>query len=195
MPWCISNRFEATAKKGLEAELWTVEVFRTCQKYRISRSMFAMKNLNRRDLCIALPALAALGQLAAEAQNASAAGQPQLIHSEIFHYDKLPVTNYANGGSGRAVVHGNLATGEFVEVHETILPAGMMPHAPHRHTHSEFLLIRDGRLEVVSEGQSGEIGPGDVILTASGVLHSLKNIGDTPAHYFVVAVGVQKMLP
>ena len=69
-----------------------------------------------------------------------------------------------------------------------------MPHPPHRHTHSEFLLIRDGRLEVTSDGQRGLIEAGGIVFTASGVLHSLKNIGQTPANYFVVAIGVQKAI-
>ncbi len=160
--------------------------------------MSTMKNLNRRDLCVALSALAALGtvSLPAEAQSApepipAAGPDGKLSKSVVFPYASLPVKTYSNGGAGRQVLSGTLPTGEFIEVHETLLPAGQMPHPPHRHSHSELLLIRSGQLEFLNDGVPQPAGPGDVVFTASNVLHGLKNTGTTPANYFVVAVGIQ----
>jgi mannose-6-phosphate isomerase-like protein (cupin superfamily) len=147
---------------------------------------------NRRDLVTGLAAFAALATLSSEAAAQTAA--PNLVHSEIFPFDSLPVKHNDNGGESRAILQGTLATGEFIEVHETSLPPGQMPHAPHRHTHSEVLLIREGKVQVLSDGKQGTVGPGSVIFTASGVLHSLKNVGDVMAKYFVVAVGIQKAI-
>ena len=154
-----------------------------------------MKNINRRDLCVALSAFATMSSVMAEAQAGAAAGSDgKLSKSVVFNYDQLPVKQNANGGTGRQVLSGYLPTGEFVEVHETILQPGMMPHSPHRHTHSEFLLIREGKLEVDSDGQRAIVEPGGVVFTASGVLHGLKNVGTIPANYFVVAIGIQKAI-
>ena len=145
-----------------------------------------MKTMNRREMCGALSAFALMATLA-EAQVATATVD-EMTRSKVFSFDKLPVTQNANGGWGRQVMHGTLPTGEFVEVHETMLPAGKMPHPPHKHRNTEFVLIREGKLEFLNDGKPEPAGPGDVIYTASNVMHGLTNIGTTPALYFVVSI-------
>jgi quercetin dioxygenase-like cupin family protein len=151
-----------------------------------------MKDLNRREFSFALAALAGLSSLPAEGQ--AATDVATLAHTKIFTFDQLPKRSAANGTVTRDALRGTLATGEYVEVHETSLPAGEMPHPPHRHTHSELLLIRDGTLQVESDGQRSLVHAGDIVFTASAVLHGLKNVGEVPANYFVVAVGLQKAI-
>jgi quercetin dioxygenase-like cupin family protein len=158
-----------------------------------------MKNMTRRELCMALSAFAALGSSLSLAQTEAKGekmssmkpgtkGNPILSKSETFPYDKLPVTKEANGGEFRHVLSGTLVTGEYIEVHETTLPAGKMPHPPHRHRNSELLFIRRGDLVYLNDGKPEPIGPGGVVFTASNVLHGLKNVGATPAMYFVIAI-------
>jgi quercetin dioxygenase-like cupin family protein len=149
-----------------------------------------MKNLNRRDLCVALSAFAAMGSVSsAEAQTLPPPGTKVLSESEAFRYDTLPVSHSKNGGESRHVTQGVLPTGEYVEMHETTLPPGQMPHPPHKHRHSEFMMIRVGTVEFDNDGNKETVGPGGVIFAASDKMHGLKNIGTVAAQYFVIAIG------
>ena len=148
-----------------------------------------MSQMNRREACIALSALASLGGVLSAKETLGENKEPVLSHSETFSYDQLPVTDLSNGGTMRRVLSGTLVTGEFVEVHESVLPPGQMPHPPHRHRNSEILFIREGKLEFLNDGKPEPVGPGGVVFTASNVLHGLKNVGDAPAKYFVIAIG------
>ena len=151
-----------------------------------------MNTMNRREACLATSALAVLSCMGLAAKS-DKGGDPQsknvLSRSETFSYDHLPITQLPNGGTMRRVVSGFLVTGEYIEVHESMLPPRKMPHPPHRHRNSEILFIREGKLEFLNDSKSEPIGSGCVVFTASNVLHGLKNVGNTPATYFVVAIG------
>ncbi len=140
--------------------------------------------ISRRHLCALLPAAALLSGLPLESQAAET-----LANSEVFPFDKLPVHRSAGGAEARPVLQGKLPTGEMLEVHETLLPAGAMPHPPHHHLHSELWLIRQGTVELTVNGRSQTIGPGGVGFAASNQEHGIKNVGNGPAQYFVVAIG------
>jgi len=147
-----------------------------------------MKNLNRRDLCVALSAFAAMGSVSAEAQTPGLPGENVLSTPHAFTWDELTARKTENGVT-RPVTQGVLPTGEAVEIHETTLLPGHMPHPPHKHRHSEFMMIREGQLEFDNDGKKEKVGPGGVVFAASNVMHGLKNVGDAPANYFVIAIG------
>jgi quercetin dioxygenase-like cupin family protein len=92
-------------------------------------------------------------------------------------------------GETRAVTRGVLMGGEAVEMHETTLLPGHMPHPPHKHVHSEFMLVREGQMEFENDGKPERVGPGGVMFAVSNTMHGLKNVGETTAQYFVIAIG------
>src|SRR5215467_11404417 len=109
-------------------------------------------SINRRELCSLVPALLVPVLLSADDQSAS-------LPSATFPFEKLPV-NKSEKNEFRAVLKGKLATGESLEVHETTLAPGSMPHPPHRHAHSEMWLVREGTVELTINGAASRIGPG-----------------------------------
>jgi mannose-6-phosphate isomerase-like protein (cupin superfamily) len=154
-----------------------------------------MKNLTRRDLCSAVPALGLLEGVfgdSAFARGFTTETVPTLpVQSEAFPFDRLPVSHSANGGAFRPVLHGRLPTGEVIELHETTLMPGQIPHPPHKHVHSELMMIREGSVEFEMDDRREVLGPGGVAYAASNTMHGLKNVGSVPANYFVIAIGVE----
>ena len=110
------------------------------------------------------------------------------LPSATFPFTELP-RNVVNGAEIRPVLKGKLATEESLEVHETTLPPGGMPHPAHHHLHSEMWLIREGTVELTINGTSHVIGPGSVGFVHSNDEHGIRNVGTTAATYFVVAIG------
>ena len=140
--------------------------------------------VNRRELCATLPGMMLSACLAAQDKDQ----EQNSLRSGAYTFENLPV-QVSNDAQFRQVLKGKLATGESLEVHETTLPVGGAPHPPHHHVHSEMWLIREGTVELTIKGQNYRLGPGSVGFVHSNDEHGIKNVGTTPATYFVVAIG------
>jgi mannose-6-phosphate isomerase-like protein (cupin superfamily) len=142
----------------------------------------------RRDLVLSLPALAMVGEAMASFSQTSTAAKDELSHSKSFAIRSLAISD-SPSGSFQHVATGKLATGEQIEIHNTTLNPGAMPHPAHRHAHTEFMVIREGSLSWILGEESFTAGPGDILYARSMELHGLKNIGPTVARYAVIAIG------
>ena len=89
-------------------------------------------------------------------------------------------------GEVRHVFQAPTATLDELESHITTLNPGQVPHAPHKHPDEEVLCLKEGTLEAYIGGETTRVGPGSVLFFASNQLHGVKNVGTTPATYFIV---------
>lgn len=135
---------------------------------------------SRRDLTLLLTAAAAVGK--------ASAADAKTLPAMVLRYDDLPVKTSGENKS-RNYFDGLTHSSYHIDMHETELAPGKMPHAAHQHEHEELVMLRDGTLAVTIEGKTTEAGPGSVIYVASGLMHGWKNSGQVPARYFVLALG------
>jgi mannose-6-phosphate isomerase-like protein (cupin superfamily) len=120
---------------------------------------------------------------------AGASEQGDSLPSASYAFETLTAHTAASGAQVREILKGKLATGESLETHATTLPPGAMPHPPHHHVHSEMFFMREGTLELTVNGKTYPLGPGSVGFVRSNDEHGVKNVGTTPANYFVVEIG------
>jgi mannose-6-phosphate isomerase-like protein (cupin superfamily) len=74
----------------------------------------------------------------------------------------------------------------FGATHQSLFLIQYLPGAKidlHDHTFEESYLIVSGRVRATADGQVYELGPGDVIWTSVGCIHSFENIGSEPVRW------------
>jgi quercetin dioxygenase-like cupin family protein len=139
-------------------------------------------DLRRSSLIVAFGAGALAGLAAAPVARTAA---PAPIDSVAFSWDEIEA-RAAREGRYRQVIKDPTATLDQLEIHVTTLPAGVESHPPHKHPNEEVIIVREGDVEVLVNGQKRRVGPGAVIFQASNQLHSLRNVGEKPATYHVI---------
>lgn len=137
--------------------------------------------ITRRNACLLLPILSTL-----PAWTASSDSLPSSAQSfETLHAEKEGQATF------RRILEGHTHTGDYLEVHETVLEPNAAPHPPHRHVGEEMFLIIAGTVEITISGKPTRLGPGSAAFVASNEEHGLHNVGAGPAQYFVVTLGAR----
>jgi quercetin dioxygenase-like cupin family protein len=140
---------------------------------------------NRREMLMALSCLSAV-----LLSTRSAAGEDvSLASSQVFSVRKLKAVSQVGGWETRQVMKGVTTTGEHLDIHQSTLPAGKMPHPPHQHRHAELMVLLEGNIEFYNGAVTETMQGGDLVYAAPNQLHGWKNVGQGPARYFVIAVG------
>ncbi len=128
-----------------------------------------------------------VGTLFAVAFGLPAAAQAPL-GSTVFPPDSARSRKSSAASIQRSIVDSLTANLSKLEMHETTVPAGGAPHAPHRHVHEELMIIRSGTMEVLQGTVTRTAVTGSVVFMASNEWHGLKNPGTVPATYLIVTI-------
>lgn len=136
--------------------------------------------MTRRDVLVALTAGAMTLTLVA-AMDARRA----VLGSTIYDWNSLAAVPNKTGAV-RKVVQQPTATLDELEMHITTLNPGETSHPPHQHPQEEVIIVKEGTVESLVNGEMKRIGPGSVIFQASNQLHSIRNVGTGPATYHVI---------
>lgn len=145
--------------------------------------------IRRSDCVVLFVIVGMIGGVAGAQAAPEKAGSEALSQAQVLVFDQMPANKTASGGESRNLLHGALATGETVSLHESVLPPGKVSGPPHVIQHSEFILVREGAVIFEHGDKAEKAGPGDVIYVAMGTMHRVKNVGEIPAKYVVVAIG------
>jgi quercetin dioxygenase-like cupin family protein len=136
--------------------------------------------LTRRELTLVLLTTLTTAGIVVLAQPAA----KPVMGSAAIDWNSIEAKTNANG-SFRKFFESPTATLEVLECHVTTLNPGASSHPPHQHPEEEVIIIREGTVETLSNGEWKRVGPGSVIFNASNVVHALRNVGDIPAVYHV----------
>jgi XRE family transcriptional regulator, regulator of sulfur utilization len=142
--------------------------------------MWLMKIITRRDVLVAaIAAVVTSGVFVAARQQAT------VLPSSVYDWNTVPEKKTAVGSS-RQFFRAPTATLDELELHVTTLNAGQTSHAPHQHANEELLIVREGTVEALVNGDWKRVGPGSVIFQASNSLHGIRNVGSGQATYHVI---------
>ena len=108
-----------------------------------------------------------------------------LMRSSVFEWSGVEVKQ-TKTGARRDFFDSPTVTLDRLESHVTTINAGEAPHPPHQHPEEELIVVKEGTIEAMQNGVTKRVGAGSMIFEASNEPHGLRNVGETPATYYVI---------
>ena len=136
--------------------------------------------INRRDLIVGFVSVCATLGVVVLAQS-----REPVMQSSVFDWTNVEAKP-TKTGARRDFFDAPTATLDQLECHVTTINPGEAPHAPHQHPDEELIIIKEGTLEAMQNGVTKTAGAGSIIFEASNQFHGLRNVGKTPATYYVI---------
>jgi XRE family transcriptional regulator, regulator of sulfur utilization len=140
--------------------------------------------ITRKISAVAAATILAIAAAVALAQS----NAKSILHSSVFNYSSLPVEKKPTG-ERRGVFDSPTATLGRLECHISTLNPGEAPHAAHQHPEEEVMILQEGTLEVMQNGQTNRVDAGGIIFCAANEMHGFRNVGTNRAVYYVVKFG------
>lgn len=112
------------------------------------------------------------------------------LRSSVVKSSSLQATGDSPGA--KAKTHFNGPTKQLAALASGLvtLEPGARPHPPHRHPEEELVIIAEGTGEIVVDGVTTHVGPGDMMYAEANVLHGIVNTGKTQmTFYFTKMLG------
>ena len=145
----------------------------------------ALASLTLLALLFAIPASAQSAPTTPVIATYAPPKDPTVLRTTFVDLDSL-TTTATPVGSSRPVFDNPTVAMDKLEVHINTLNPGQQAHPIHRHPWEEIILVREGQVDFNINGQIHHAGPGALIFFASNDPHNVRNVGDTPATYYVV---------
>jgi len=136
--------------------------------------------LTLRDLAVAAVASSATLGLVGLSRS-----QTPVMRSSVFDWNAIEAKPTKTGAS-RRFFQAPTATLDELECHVTTLNPGESPHPPHQHPDEELVIVKEGTVESLVNGEAKRVGPGSVIFQAANQMHAIRNVGPGPATYHVI---------
>jgi XRE family transcriptional regulator, regulator of sulfur utilization len=100
-----------------------------------------------RDIAVAAAAVLLILSLIGRAEQKEA-----VQGSTVFDWNSIPAKP-TESGSVRLFFKGPTATLDNLDIHVTTLDPGKAPHPPHKHLNEELVIIKEGTLEFLENGE------------------------------------------